>query len=676
MTQKIAGALEIAIALGYFRLAQLRVGVEGSELRASLRGGDRLDAGENLDVGRSRRTKIAMRQLSCTERKSYLAAIAALHHENDINTEVYARLQLVQYLATNAGSDASASTSQAAIARDQLNLARAASTPIGLADSAWRIQFLQGILDQNAGDMAAAIHSYSAAVDALDRIRAGLSEQEERQSFIDTASVQELYSRQIALLTTAGNRDQAWEFLERNKARSFLETLRGRRFAPEPVPSTAAVKGSPGDLAQLEQQILSARLSLSPENESTLRSSGRVPEVVQEKLVSLEASFALVRQQQTLANSRAAQPLALRPISLATTQSHLPARTALIEYALLDDELAAFVVTGTSATELHWPVNTNALSAQLRRLSDQLSTPRSSEYNDDLDTQLASASETLLGPIMGALPSQIDSLIIVPTQSISLVPFQALPLPRPRGNARQTSRTNAPQPDSAPHKLVIDRFAVAYLPSASTLQFLHFGPPIDSPDLFLGAIGNLAVEDWPPLPGTLTEVAKIEKLYPHAASLSGPAFTHDAAIHALLDHQEVHFATHGLFEEEAPLFSALITAPSPGEPSRLSLYEVMDLKLKSRLVILSACETDRGLLTGGDEIAGLTRTFLQAGAENVVSSLWVVDDASTALLMESLHTHLRAGESTPAALRHAELEVRRKFPQPFFWAAFVDTGVR
>jgi CHAT domain-containing protein len=102
----------------------------------------------------------------------------------------------------------------------------------------------------------------------------------------------------------------------------------------------------------------------------------------------------------------------------------------------------------------------------------------------------------------------------------------------------------------------------------------------------------------------------------------------------------------------------------------------MDLHLKARLVILSACETDRGQMTGGDETEGLTRTFLQAGAENVVSSLWKVSDESTTLLMERLHAHLRDGELTPDALRLAEIEVRRKFPQPFYWAAFVDTGLR
>jgi CHAT domain-containing protein len=259
-----------------------------------------------------------------------------------------------------------------------------------------------------------------------------------------------------------------------------------------------------------------------------------------------------------------------------------------------------------------------------------------------------------------------------------LVPFQALPLPESKPAARGVAvdEPTLASIDPLASTLLIDRYAVAYLPSASTLQFLHFGPPSASQDLFLGAIGDLSVEGLPALPGTLAETAVIQKLYPRASRITGSAFTHDVAVKALLDHQEVHFATHGLFEPQAPLFSALLTAPSSGEPSRLSLYELTDMNLKARLVILSACETDKGQLAGGDEVDGLTRTFLQAGAENVVSSLWSVSDESTALLMESLHAHLRAGESTPLALRHAELQVRRKFPQPYYWAAFVDTGVR
>jgi len=489
--------------------------------------------------------------------------------------------------------------------------------------------------------------------------------------------VQELYRRLIELLTAAGDRNRAWEFLERNKARSFLDTLQGRRFPASPSSvSASSVKQSTTQLDAIEQQIVSSRVSLSPENESTLREAGRQPEVVRANLNALEASFALARQQQSLAGTRATQPLALRPVSLAGTQARMPAHTALIEYAILDHALAAFVVTHASATELHWPADISALNVQLGKLNDLLSFNRGSE--SAIDAQLASASEILLAPIMPALPADTDALIIVPTQSLSLVPFQVLPIPvsNSRISGHIGGRSSLASIDAEPRKLVIDRFAVAYLPSASTLQFLRFGSSSASSDLFLGAIGDLSVEGMPALPGTLDETAAIKKLYPRATRVTGLAFTHDAAVNALLEHQEVHFATHGLFEERAPLFSALITAPATGQPSRLSLYEVMDLDLKARLVILSACATNRGRITGGDEIAGFTRTFLQAGAENVVSSMWSVSDESTALLMESFHSHLRAGESTALALRHAELEVRRKFPRPFYWAAFADTGVR
>jgi len=357
-------------------------------------------------------------------------------------------------------------------------------------------------------------------------------------------------------------------------------------------------------------------------------------------------------------------------LTLAAARKLLPPHTVLIEYAILQRELAAFVVTRDSAKELHWPADTAALPPMLLALRARLSSPP--KAGDKLDARLASVSNLLLGPVVAALPPDTNTLVIVPTQALAVVPFAALPIPRPQIHPEQSATRGEP----ASPRLMIDRYSIAYLPSASTLQFLRFGPPSASSDLFLGAIGDLAVENMPALPGTLEETAAIQKLYPHSTRLTGTAFTHEAAVDALTGHQEVHFATHGLFEEQAPLFSSLVTAPAAGQPSRLSLYELTDLHLKARLVILSACETDRGKMTGGDEAAGLTRTFLQAGAETVVSSLWKVNDDSTALLMESLHAHLRAGELTPDALRHAELEVRRKFPQPYYWAAFVDTGVR
>jgi len=275
--------------------------------------------------------------------------------------------------------------------------------------------------------------------------------------------------------------------------------------------------------------------------------------------------------------------------------------------------------------------------------------------DQQLDPLLKEVSAMIVEPVMKALPAGIVRLLIVPAQALHYIPFQALLLPDGRA--------------------MIEQYTISYLPSASTLQFLKTVGPRPAGDLFLGAIGNISVDGMPPLPGTLTETAGIEKIYPHSQRLMELEFTHDSAVQALQTHEQVHFATHGKFEEGAPLFSAILTGGKAGQPSRLSLYEVMDMKLRARLVVLSACETDLGKLMGGDEVAGLTRTFLVAGAEAVVSSLWQVSDTSTALLMQGFYRRLKEGQTPATALRGSELEVRKQFPHPYYWAPFVETGV-
>jgi CHAT domain-containing protein len=154
------------------------------------------------------------------------------------------------------------------------------------------------------------------------------------------------------------------------------------------------------------------------------------------------------------------------------------------------------------------------------------------------------------------------------------------------------------------------------------------------------------------------------------------ALTHDVALEALLDHQAVHFATHGIYDDHAPLFSALVTSPAAGQAARVSLYELTGIQLKAKLVVLSACESGTGKLRQGDEISGLARTILSAGAKTVIASLWDVDDASTALLMQQFYAGLHKGQAPAAALRSAALAVRKNkmYQHPRYWAPFVVTG--
>jgi CHAT domain-containing protein len=118
----------------------------------------------------------------------------------------------------------------------------------------------------------------------------------------------------------------------------------------------------------------------------------------------------------------------------------------------------------------------------------------------------------------------------------------------------------------------------------------------------------------------------------------------------------IHFATHGVLSEEAPLLSSILLA----DGEALNVYELMGLKLDADLVVLSGCRTALGEITAGDDVIGLTRGLLGAGARAAVVSLWPVEDVSTSLLMGEFYRQLRAEKPKPprVALQAAQNYLR------------------
>jgi CHAT domain-containing protein len=138
----------------------------------------------------------------------------------------------------------------------------------------------------------------------------------------------------------------------------------------------------------------------------------------------------------------------------------------------------------------------------------------------------------------------------------------------------------------------------------------------------------------------------------------------------------LHFATHGLVSERAPYRSALVLARADGEDGFLQAREIYGLRLRSDLVVLSACQTARGSVIQGEGVESLAGAFLHAGARSVVASLWNVNDERTATFMEAFYRHLAAGQPSAAALRAAKLELLADpaTASPRVWAAFVLIG--
>ena len=106
----------------------------------------------------------------------------------------------------------------------------------------------------------------------------------------------------------------------------------------------------------------------------------------------------------------------------------------------------------------------------------------------------------------------------------------------------------------------------------------------------------------------------------------------------------------------------------------LSLYDLYELSLPVDLVTVSACATGLSVVVEGDEILGLVRGLLYAGARSLVATLWNVQDRATADLMGSFYSHLRTEKDRAAALRYAMLDQRERSPQPFYWASHVLVG--
>jgi CHAT domain-containing protein len=184
------------------------------------------------------------------------------------------------------------------------------------------------------------------------------------------------------------------------------------------------------------------------------------------------------------------------------------------------------------------------------------------------------------------------------------------------------------------------------------------------------------------LPGTADEVSAIVEIFkknnrPAESFLYAAASEQQIKQTGLSRSRYVHIATHGLVNEQQPNLSGLILYPDSSAQEDHILYsgEIYNLSLCADLVVLSACETGLGKVAGGEGLLGLSRAFFYAGADNLLVSLWKVDDLATAILMKAFYHHHLEDEKTgfTSALRQAKIEMigSDTYSHPFFWSAFV-----
>ena len=173
----------------------------------------------------------------------------------------------------------------------------------------------------------------------------------------------------------------------------------------------------------------------------------------------------------------------------------------------------------------------------------------------------------------------------------------------------------------------------------------------------------------------------IEPLYSRSKPLLGDSATKEAFLSSVSDHSVVHFAGHGEVRSESPLLSYLRFAPDrvSGGSGDLYVTEMYQLRLpRTRLVVLSGCNTGTGAISATEGVSSLARPFFAAGVPTVVASLWAVEDETTARFITSFHRFVAGGADPAVALRNAQLAHittdNAATPYAFTWAAFQVVG--
>jgi CHAT domain-containing protein len=343
----------------------------------------------------------------------------------------------------------------------------------------------------------------------------------------------------------------------------------------------------------------------------------------------------------------------------------VPEGTAVLEYWVGRSSVLALWIAHGETGVRRSALTTEELE-QWTAFSQSLSQPQDASWR----TPAAAIADKLIQGLSVLQDPRIHHLVIVPDGILSQIPFDVFPLN-----------------DST---LMVERFAISYLPAASLLESSSrtavrwpwqrtlevFADPSSGTG---GSAGEASPRAWPPLPEARHEAQAIAAIVGGARRVHiGPEarkiFLHTDAIPPLL-----HFASHAFADSRKPDLSFILLAPASASQrfDYLFLREVSALPLREvEMVTVSACQTDAGKLVRGEGVESFSWAFLSAGAHSIVSSLWSVSDRATAALMIRFYQQLRARNSKTEALQQAKLELLRNpaTQHPAYWAGFVLNG--
>ncbi len=537
---------------------------------------------------------------------------------------------------------------EAKTAAQALRRAADISDSLGAEELLWRVDLALGEAAERQGDFERATEALQRAMERVERMRASLTLESRRAGFMEDK--QEIYQRAALIHLKRGETEAAFDVVERARSRSFLDLVGGRKSV-ETAGLDSTAKALVTRLSQ-RSTVLERELSLLRYKGSarTSEEDARL-DTLQIRLDSLKSAWAEELDRIETEHPGYRDLVSVRPASAGEIQALLEPGEVLIEYYLLRESLAAFVMTPDRIYARVIPVSPDSLGSLTARLRRRL----------EKKLDIAQEAQALHGALIAPLSRWIaggSRLIVIPAGVLHYLPFALL--------------------QDAKGSELIDLYSISYAPSANLFAFCRRRARErpwkgDAPAAFGDPRSDLPLEN---LFFSGKEIESLAAVYPETRLFRGEK-AEEAAVFAVGERSgALHIAAHGVTDARTPSFSSLFLAPGEGADGRLHMFEIFGLNLpRCQWVTLSACESGLGGLAGGDEIVGFNRAFIYAGSPRVIASLWKVDDLATAILMKHFYRGLRRGDDPVEALRRAQITVRDRFRKhPFYWAAFVLTG--
>lgn len=567
--------------------------------------------------------------------------------ENRPAESAIARYHLAQ-LAMNSG-DLSASN-------EILNQALPVAKLLDIAPLIADLLHLRGLVYKFQNKIKEAIEDFENSTVQIERVRGSLQAEQFRAAYL-TNRLSVYHDLVVTLLDQSDDKSIARAFLgaEQAKSRSLLDTVRGAIETNEASEDSTIDPGESqiiGDSARLRGEINALYSQLG--GTGSLGQSQTITDDWRKALHKREHE--LQRLENRLASTRGVSGLFAPPVNLAATQSLLPEKAAILEYFIANDEVLAFVVTKKSVKVYRKLTTTEELTNQVRRFQFQVNRAlrrgaTEGERGDRLlaDTlrELSAIHSSIIAPMQSEL-KQVNQLIVVPHGPLHLLPFGAL------WDGKQ---------------YLIDTHELLTIPSSSLLE--HVARLSDVSELSDSTVVVGVADEAAPL--IAHEAETVASVLGCSNPLLGNKAIADHVKEACTNAKIIHLACHGHFSAGSPLNSGLKLADR-----WLTVRDIYSMRLQAELVTLSGCETGRNLVTAGDELIGLVRGFLAAGARSLLVSLWRVNDKSTANLMAEFYSlcHATTSSRVPfaAALKEAQLRLRKQYAHPAYWAPFVLVG--